>query len=548
MNNYDEVMLVVDQDQRFIEAKKIGKKIDPEREADVFSTLMKVLGSRIRRYALVSEHDEIGLRAYHKAGYEVTLVNGNRPIEINHFVSKNSEMIKGGKFNHLVMVTTDPTLLLLATHADSRVTDVSVWASTLKFDKELALPSYNFRDLNDILPGSPKVEIMVDYENIHYGIQKQDGDPDPKMLIEAIRTLSADYGEIKNITAYADWELLGKSCQRNIQRELVQLDVETRYLINMRGKNTADMRVANEIRDLIEKGLGNREEVDVIVLVTGDRDFREIVKTAQERGKKVVLVALKNGLSRDLENVASEVKYLDEYIRIEPKKEKKNEADPRKKTIQIIIKSKSLLEGKGEKWLPVEEVVKTLEKSGFNSNDLLLEELFSFVTQKNATGKIIKYAKLNPSHRMVKEVARVIFWVQDRITFCLKQKGMPWVDSAFLVKGMALDKVFQEWGIGQDRPDAEKWLDILYQNKFILKQILLHPKDPTHTITTWILPERVSSEKITNPWEKIVVTSPPSEESTSEEIKETNLAESPIPINQPISIPVEGWSLVGLPA
>jgi hypothetical protein len=551
MNVNHEVMLVVDQDQRFNEAREKGKKIDPELEVEAINNLMKVLGSRVNRYALVSEHDERGVRAYHRAGFEVTLVDGNRPIEVNHFVSKHSETLKGGHVGNLVMVTSDPTLLLLATHADTRATNVSVWATGTNIDRELGLPAYSIRDLDEMLPGSPKVIVMVDYENIHYGIQKQGGQPDPNVLVGAIKAAIGELGEIKKITAYADWEPLGKATQRNIQRDLVQLDVETCYLINMRGKNTADMRVANDIRDLVERGIGNRDEVDVIVLVTGDRDFRDIVKTAQERGKKVVIVALRKGLSHDLETLADEVKYLDDYIRVAPKtNEQKHRIRPWNENALLVLKAELRLGARARTWLPLGEFLSALELESQGTGLRRLQDagLVIRTDEAGTNGQTIQAVRINNDRPLVQAVTRLMEWVPDRIAYCLQQKGMPWVDSAFLAKGMAMDKNFQDWGIGQERTEAEVWLDLLASVGLIVKRIQPHPKTPSHLITTWWLPDAQASKNDLAAQEHC---SPLSQDANPEG---TQNAIPPTPAEvtsgslSPMENHVDGWALVGSPA
>jgi len=555
MNGYDQVMLVVDQDQRFNEAREQGKKNDPELEVEAINTLMKVLGNRVNRYALVSEHDDRGVRAYHRAGFEVTLVDGNRPIEVNHFVSKHSETLKGGHVGNLVMVTHDPTLLLLATHADTRATNVSVWTAGSNIDRELGLPAYSFRDLDEMLPGSPKVVVMVDYENIHYGIQKQGGQPDPNVLLRAIKAAIGELGEIKKITAYADWEPLGKTTQRNVQRELVQLDVETRYLINMRGKNTADMRLANDIRDLVERGIGNRDEVDVIVLVTGDRDFRDIVKTAQERGKKVVIVALRKGLSHDLETIADEVKYLDDYIRVAPKThEQKHRIRPWNENVLPVLKAELRLGARARTWLPLGEFLTALELESQGTELRRLQDagLVIRTDETGTNGQTIQAVRINNDRPLVQAITRLMEWVPDRISYCLQQKGMPWVDSAYLAKGMAMDKNFQDWGIGQERTEVEAWLDLLARVGLVVKRIQSHSKTPSHLITTWWLPDAQDPKNALVTQEHCSPIPKDANTEGAQNVLPLSKEERPAEVTRgslpPMENHVDGWALVGSPA
>lgn len=53
------------------------------------------------------------------------------------------------------------------------------------------------------------------------------------------------------------------------------------------------------------------DTIDTIVLVTRDADFLPLIQTAREHGKRVVLMAVDQGLSTGLRNAADEVILLD---------------------------------------------------------------------------------------------------------------------------------------------------------------------------------------------------------------------------------------------
>lgn len=489
INSYDEVLLVVDQDQRFKDAQSRRKKIDPDREAETINTLVKVLGRRPIRYALVSEHDERGLKAYHRMGFEVVQVKDSRAADVNRFIAQHSEVLKNGHFSHLVLVTTDSTFAFLANQVDPRTTRISVWAPLGSINPEMTstMPPCEFRDLDEMLPASPKVAVLVDFENIWYGLKKLGFKPTPKVVMDAIRSVGNEFGEIKKLTAYADWDLMGKENQGNIQRELVQQDVETQYLINMRGKNTADMKIANDIRDMVERGSTTREEVDVIVLATGDRDFRDIVKTAKERGKRVIVLAVHNGVSRELINVASEVRYIDDLLKPPP--------PPAKKVAREYELEIALLAKESKPWIALSEIpnlgIQNPEEFTKRATTLGLVKLEQ---RSNDENEPIDGLRLNHENALVKVVTRLAHWAPDRIRFCLKQRGMPYVDSAFLARGMTMDTNFQEWGVGQERHDADHWLHLLCMAGILQKKTQPNPKSPNRDITTWWLPEAPKAE------------------------------------------------------
>jgi uncharacterized LabA/DUF88 family protein len=358
-----------------------------------------------------------------------------------------------------------------------------------------------------MLPGLPKVAVLVDFENIWFGLKKLGWTPNVKALVDAIKKAAEELGEPKKITAYADWDLLGKDAQRNVQRELAQQDVDPQYLINIRGKNTADMRVANEIRDLIEKGIGSREEVDTILLATGDRDFRDIVKTAIQRGKKVIIMAVRNGVSHDLKNVATDVRYIEDYLKLslrtpEPSETGEPLVRPWYANVGFVVKILIRGKGEGHAWLSIQELdtlgipslAETIQRS-------LRDGLITREAQAGSDGQSVDGIRLNLNHPVVEAVSRVLKWVPDRISFCQKRKGMPYLDSAFIARGFTMDKVFQDWRIGQNRNEAEGWLDLLAQVGVIVKKIQPHPTSPDRNINTWWLAEEQNLKgSVASPW------------------------------------------------
>lgn len=541
---YD-VVAVIDADQLARDAQERGKKVNPESDAEHTSTLVKVLSVRSRRYALVSEHDERQMKAYRKADFEIIPINGNRTEEVARFISQQSGAIQSGQIRHLVLVTTDPTFTVLAEQADPKTTRVSVWAPAASVQRELTLPPYDFRDLDEMLPGSPKVAVLVDFENIWYGVKNKLGvTPDLDTIIEAIKKVGDEFGEIKKITAYADWDLLGRDVQRNIQRELVQKDVDTQYLINIRGKNTADMRVANDMRDLIERGHGGREDVDTVLLVTGDRDFRDIVKTTILRGKKVIIMAVRNGVSHDLESAASDVRYIDDYLKLPIRPSTNNELTqsmvrPWYPAAALALKLLLKTNGSGKSWVSNQDI----ETLGLTNLADMIQQgikdgLITREPQADGSGQMVDGVKLNPGNIVVKVMSRLLWWAPNRITFCQTNKGMPYLDTGYLSKGFTMDKNFQAWGIGQTRSEAEGWLDLLARHGVLVKKLQPHKASPEHMITTWWLPEGYTgqNEAAVNPWP----TSKPSA-APSEERNPTNRP----PKDGPLSI----WgSLLGSPA
>ena len=56
------------------------------------------------------------------------------------------------------------------------------------------------------------------------------------------------------------------------------------------------------------------DNLDSVVLISGDGDFVPLVKTVMQRGKQVFVMALSRGLNKDLPIIADEFHYLDDRL------------------------------------------------------------------------------------------------------------------------------------------------------------------------------------------------------------------------------------------
>lgn len=309
-------LLVVDQDQRYSEATQYRLKLDPARDAHVWRNTFQCDGRRGRRVALVAEADTRGMLAFQAAGYEILTVVGDRLITLAALMKQIDMDIAARQLQDVILVTKDPALIVLCDRTLCRKTPpvhllVAGVTPTLE---SRAAPC--FQSLDDMLPGIKRlrVDIRLDFENLYIELTRKGIPCTPTGLVDAIRCIAAQVGEVVHFAAYADWHIVAKPSGRDVQRELVQAGVQTHYQINRHGKNLADMEIADDIRTLLERPAVDPDGIDVIVLATSDRDFRPVVETAKARGKRIVVVSLEGSLSRDLASAAGEVYYLDPYL------------------------------------------------------------------------------------------------------------------------------------------------------------------------------------------------------------------------------------------
>lgn len=492
-----DVVQIVDVYQRLTGSHELTPKVDPDREAEKLSTLVLPLGREARKIAIVGKHDERRLLAFQRAGYETRSMNGHRSSELKQFILQMTAEIKLNKPKNTVLVSDDPEFVYFCEAVGSH-TDLHVWANSNSAPHELMEPHYNFRPLEELMPDLKvlKIDVRVDLENIAIGLVKRGWQPNMRELIEAIRQALADLGQIVTFIGYADWDQLNKhhgGPNANWQRELARNNVDSRYVVNEHGKNTADMKIVDDIRNMLEHEPGASGPIDMIVLATMDRDFRTVVETAQRRGKRVVLLGLEGGFSNQLLTVGADVRYLDKFLKLAQTLPVKSQ-DPvvssaSANDVASIMRIAAWM--RRNRWRFVYR--DRLEQQFGEAEDLgkLIEDGWLAPTPNSpvdAHGKA-RMLQVNLTHTTANAAAYLAGWIPERIDYCLHQRGMPHVDTNYLAQGMARDHILNKLGVAQTRATAENWLSAAESAALVVRGQKEHPLSSTKRITTWHLPE-----------------------------------------------------------
>lgn len=493
MSKYD-VVQIVDAYQHVHAGRRHTMKNDPDGEAQGLSMLVKLLGRNARKIAIVSRDDDSRLLAYGREDYEIIKMNGDRDVELRKFIRQMTSQIENDEPKHTVLVSDDPEFVYLC-EAAAKHTDLAVWANSRTVPKELTEPSYNFRPLEELLPSLkiPRIDVRLDLENIFIGLVQRGWQPNLRELLDGVRCSMEDLGEIVTITGYADWAELARHHGGpgvDWQREFALAGGESRYVVNQHGKNTADMRLADDVRTLVEHNAAAASVVDVICLATMDRDFRPIVETAQRRGKRVVVLGLEGGVSRELETVASQVRYLDKYLRLAgPNKGAEAAAPPQREEVALMMRIAAWMHR--NRWRAVyrdrlehefAEVVEGVR--GLIADGWLVPCADSLTDARGQARKL----EPNPEHTTARAALHLAHWLPSRLNYCLRQRGMPHVDTNYLAGGMARDTTLSRLGVAQTRKAAENWLYTAEAAGLVEHARLPHPQNPERTITTWRLP------------------------------------------------------------
>jgi hypothetical protein len=474
-------------------------KNDPDGEAQSLSMLVKLLGRNPRKIAIIERNDDRRLLAYQREDYEIIKMNGDRDSELRQFILRMENEVQDARPKHMVLVSEDPQFVHLCNMV-APLTDLAVWANSASAPRELRDAKYGWRPLEELLPNLkiPLIDVRLDLENIFIGLVQRGWRPNLHELIKAIHTATSDLGEVVNVTGYADFDELNRhhgGPNMNWQRELTLAKAESRYVINQHGKNTADMKIADDIRTLVEHDPSASGAIDIIGLATMDRDFRPIVETAQRRGKRVVVLGLERGVSRELETVASEVRYLDKYLKlaqpITPGAQ--NAAMPRAEDVTLMMRVAAWMHN--NRWRFVYR--DRLEEQFPDATETLKKLIANGWLTPTASSSLdvqgqARVLEVNPDNTTARAAHHLARWIPERVDYCLNKRGMPHVDSNFLATGMARDAMLTQLGIARTRPAAENWLQAAASAGLIVASEQPHSQNLAKLITTWRLPEEVT--------------------------------------------------------
>ncbi len=157
------------------------------------------------------------------------------------------------------------------------------------------------------MDGKTKVALFVDYENLFYSMHnKFQCQPDPMELVN----IALDYGQITFARAYGDFEknVYIKAEVPKLRASSIEVVHTRTEVVGGKEKSFTDFKILEDLFVFKEE---NRD-VSTVVLATGDGHFSNIVARMKIRdGKKVVVVAVKGSISRELQMAAGKEDVLE---------------------------------------------------------------------------------------------------------------------------------------------------------------------------------------------------------------------------------------------
>lgn len=165
--------------------------------------------------------------------------------------------------------------------------------------------------------GNREIALLLDWENIRFGLQQQNLAPNISAIMEEAQAL----GRVVVARAYADFQ---NHVMFNDPRRLYAAGVEPVYVPGRVYQNDQDGIVSSVRKNSVDVKLTadcvefcyRYPNIDAYMLVSGDGDFIHLVKTLRPYGKFVAIVALSWTASPRLTESADWVKFYD--LDVEP--------------------------------------------------------------------------------------------------------------------------------------------------------------------------------------------------------------------------------------
>ena len=233
------------------------------------------------------------------------------------------------------------------------------------------------------------IAVFIDFENLYYSSLNNFGE-EPDLMI--IRGLCEKKGGIASIQAFGDWVRFNGQIN-----SLLTSGIQPVFTpLSRTEKSSADTFICVHAMKLFMQN----ENIDSLILVSGDRDFIPLLNELRSLGKKTFLMGIPGSISRDLVNVADGlIDYQPEKIK---PKESKTLQSPQKKVSEQIENSIISLLKKENRKVNVATIGIMIKKQHptFNHKEFGYDKLsqfldsFSQIKVEYDEDKLVAYASL----------------------------------------------------------------------------------------------------------------------------------------------------------
>ena len=136
------------------------------------------------------------------------------------------------------------------------------------------------------------VLIAIDWENIRRGAQVYGRSVRPAELCRAMGEVGGIFGPVHGGKAFGDWSLRPDDGREFAEHDIVPYHAPR----TAAGKDRADPAILLEVYHWIR----DREDCATIILGSGDADYQVLVDRARLHGRRIVLCAFSQSVSRDM--------------------------------------------------------------------------------------------------------------------------------------------------------------------------------------------------------------------------------------------------------
>ncbi len=154
--------------------------------------------------------------------------------------------------------------------------------------------------------------VFVDFDNLYFGLLGEFFHRDHKKALEACENLlNILREELKqrrfSIALGRSYSAFDEFPGSEAAHSLALMGFDPQYIVHHKGKNSADLQLSLDLMEV----LLTRKDIDVFVIVGGDRDFIPVSRKVLEARRELLIAALPENTSGDLLDRVGSERFLD---------------------------------------------------------------------------------------------------------------------------------------------------------------------------------------------------------------------------------------------
>jgi hypothetical protein len=437
------------------------------------------------------------------AGYEVfdaPTRDSIADILIIHYFSYDTDPI-----DELILATTSRDLLPLIKRIKvTRSARIRMWGSEDVLQGTEFADEIIFQPLETLLGiQSKNVAVYIDFENIAISLNEQGFVVNLDHLIARLVSQAKAYGVVVKMAAYAPWgqrgtlpplvDDNGREIADEAPSRMMMANIDP--VFHLPGKNSADVRIA---RDVLTDA-GHPESGDVYILVSGDRDFNEVINAIAQRGKTVIVWGVRGSTSRLLEkNPLVTVDYIDDFTDLQTHQSLSQSTvggDDAEMFIpsqwsSVVIQFNRLSMRMETDAVPTKRLIEQLVVVGdvvsLERGEDLISQALSLGVLKLVSNSIVT---INEDHPIVEKTLAITNVIRRRVSNTLKVRGWRYVNYGFLLNGLEMEPELNRPSFGKSDQWRSHWIDGLVREQVLERELLPHRQNPDDLVPVIRLPD-----------------------------------------------------------